>query len=150
LKDNRPDGPKIGAQIPVARITLAKAAIWGDSRDCEISKIPGFDRYAARLLAGCLFLGLQKLRCWWWCGAIRPRNVKSCRDSTNQSSGNFRVISDAYAGMKAVGLGGWEKDAEAEGSDGARIAPAMAVAAACVVAGLRGQKRAALRPPGRQ
>jgi len=65
LLNNRQDEPKIGAQIPVARITLAKAAICGDSRDCEISKIPGFDRYAARLLAGCLFLGLQKLQYWW-------------------------------------------------------------------------------------
>ena len=75
LLNNRPDGPKIGAQIPVARITLAKAAIWGDSRDCEISKFPGFDRYAARLPGGLFIFGLLYSVIGGGAGRFWPRNV---------------------------------------------------------------------------
>jgi hypothetical protein len=57
LLNNRPDGPKIGASSPIARNALAKAAILGDSRDCDVHENSGFDRYAARRQAGCLFVG---------------------------------------------------------------------------------------------
>jgi hypothetical protein len=40
LQNNRPEGPKIGASSPDARITLAKAAILEESRDCDPREIP--------------------------------------------------------------------------------------------------------------
>jgi len=60
LQSNRPEGPKIGASSRAARITLAKAAISGDSRDCEFHEIPRLlaDMQPA-LQAGCLFVGFD-------------------------------------------------------------------------------------------
>jgi hypothetical protein len=57
LQSNRPDGPKIGACSPVARITLAKTAILGNSRDCTEREFPASADIQPASQAGCLFLG---------------------------------------------------------------------------------------------
>jgi hypothetical protein len=99
-------GRKSARKSPLQESLLQKRRFGGILVIATHEKIPGFDRYAARLLGGLFISGLQKLRYWWWCGAIRPRNHQACRDSGDPSSRNFRVISDAYAGMKDMGRRG--------------------------------------------
>jgi hypothetical protein len=59
LQSNRPDGPKIGACLPAARITLARAAILGNSRDASLREFPVSADMQPASQAGCLFVGFD-------------------------------------------------------------------------------------------
>ena len=139
-------GRKSARVRPAQESLLQKRRFWGILVIVRSHENSGFDRYAARLPGGLFICGL--LTPSFGCAeAIRPRNMKSCRDSVKSSSRNmsdYRPLDMPWyvGGGREPESGDWDEVPGQE--NGTELAPALALAAASVAAALASRSRTTL------